>query len=118
MAVAMMVLSKATHRVAMHKANMQRARAMPDRCEDWAPISSAASEGAPAGAGTFSSTGSDDSPPEREGGSFSDMLRFAYFGTGGLGVNIACVKRKWTGWGRWESGDLDRKDAGSGIGDV
>ena len=86
----MMVLSKATHRVAMHRANMQRARAMPDRCEDWAPISSAASEGAAAGA--FSSTGSEDSPPEREGGSFSDMTRFDYFGTGGLGVNIACIK--------------------------
>jgi hypothetical protein len=118
MAVAIMVLSKATHRVAMHKANMQRARAMPDRCEDWAPISSAVSEGAPAGAGTFSSTGSDDSPPEREGGSFSDMLRFDCFGTGRLDVNIAYVERKWTRRGCWESGDLNRKDAGSGIGDV
>lgn len=72
MAVAMMVLSKATHRVAMHRANMQRERARPDRCEDWAPIWSAASEATAAGA--FSSTGSEDSPPEREGGSFSDML--------------------------------------------
>lgn len=77
----MIVLSKATHRVAMHRANMHRARAMPERCEDWAPISSAASEGAAIGAAAFSSTCSEDSPPEREGGSFSDMLRFSYFGT-------------------------------------
>jgi len=73
MAVAMMVLSKATHRVAMHRANMQRERARPDRCEDWAPVFSGASEGATAG--VFSSTGSDDTPPEREGELSSIMLR-------------------------------------------
>jgi len=38
-----MVLSKATHRVATHRAKMQRERARPDRCEDWAPILYAAS---------------------------------------------------------------------------
>jgi hypothetical protein len=78
----MMVLSKATHRVAMHRANMHRERARPDRCEDWAPILSAASEGATSGA--FSSTGSKDTPPTDEAGSFSDMLRLLWHRRGRL----------------------------------
>ena len=93
----MMVLSKATHRVAMQRANMQRERARPERCEDWAPISSAASEGVTAG--PFSSTGSEDSPPERQGGSISDMFE-VILAPAGSAVNIVGFKGEWTD-GEW-----------------